>query len=326
VKRSLFCVLWGALGCGATTRAPATPRPLGEDLLALVPAGAEVVLDVDVEQLRVWDPARRLFLLLPDAARARLVKLGGDPLKDVDAVVVGIAQAGASDSAATTLIRGDLDLGAARGALGLDEEQEYHGKRLFESAGESGGALAQLGPRLYSFGSRVDVRRAVDLALGDGESLRTARTDQAAREALARAPTAKVGRPALVAAFVGTDPLKARITAAGLPAEDFRWLALSLAVGDGLDVGAVASLPGPAEAGDLIQRARRELALLAGRPLVRLTGLTWLIDPVVLVAREGEVHLAYRLAEERVDRLIARLESLSATARAQVPPKAQVPK
>jgi hypothetical protein len=146
--------------------------------------------------------------------------------------------------------------------------------------------------------------------------VRSARADGPVREALERAPSAKVGRPALIAGVVGTDAIKERLKREALPAEDFRWLAISLAVGDGLDVGAVALLPGPAEARDLAKMARRELERFAARPLVRLAGLSWLTEPAVLVPREGELHLAYRLAADRVDRLVARLESWAGAAHA----------
>ena len=61
--------------CVATTaarRARADRGPIDEDLLALLPSGADAVVDVDMEQLRSWPPARRFLELLPREARARL--------------------------------------------------------------------------------------------------------------------------------------------------------------------------------------------------------------------------------------------------------------
>jgi hypothetical protein len=310
VRRGLTALPFLALfGCGGSHPAVASPRPLGEDLIALLPSGADVILDVDVEQLRTWDSGRRLFLLLPEDARARIARLGADPLSDVDQVVMAVAQAGTKESASTVVLRGDIDLSRARQALGLQPEGEYHGRALAESD-DSGEAAAQLGPRLYAFGSKVDVRRVIDLALGGTESVRASRIDQSLRAALEHAPTAKVGRPALMAAVVGTDALKARLRAESMPSE-FLWLAVSLAVGDGFDVGAIAGFPGPAEANDLVRLAKRELEGLSARPLVRALGLQPFIDPVQLVSKEGEVHLAYRLGEERVERLVSRFEAFA---------------
>jgi hypothetical protein len=313
-------VLVALAGCGASHPQVATPRPLGEDLIALLPSGADVILDVDVEQLRTWDAGRRLFLLLPEDTRARLAQLGADPLSDVDQVVMAVAQAGAKDSASTVVLRGDLDLKRAAAALGAGPLGEYHGRALAESD-DTAQAVAQLGPRLYAFGSKVDVRRVIDLALGGTESVRASRVDQELRAALDHAPTAKVGRPALMAAVVGTDAVKARLRAESMPSE-LLWLAVSLAVGDGFDVGAVAGFPGPAEANDLVRLAKQELEALSARPLVRALGLQGFIDPVRLVSKEGEVHLAYRLAEERVDRLMSRLEAFAKLARPPAPPSA----
>jgi hypothetical protein len=294
--------------CAGTARPSATPRPLGEDLVALVPSGAGVVLEVDVEQLRVWPEGRRLFQLVPAAGRAQLLALGFDPLSDVDAVTLAVAEAGTERSATTVIVRGDLALDRVAQGLGATRDGEYHGASLYE--GDTRG-VAQLGPRLYAFGSAVDLRRAIDLSRGEGESLRTSRADAPLREALDRAPTAKVGRPAIRGAALITEPLAAALRKGELPADEWRWLAGSVAIGDGFDVGAVVDLPGPAESADLVKAGKRALAELAARPLVRLLGLRALFDPVVLVARQGEVHLAYRVGGERLAGVLSRLESFA---------------
>jgi hypothetical protein len=112
-------------------------------------------------------------------------------------------------------------------------------------------------------------------------------------------------------AAVVTDDLLGELKRAELPADGWRWIAASLAVGDGFDVGAIVGLAGPAEARDLVAAAKRSLGELAARPIVRLLGLRQLLDPVVLVARAAEVHLAYRVAEERLDGVLARIEGFA---------------
>ena len=43
---------------------------------------------------------------------------------------------------------------------------------------------------------------------------------------------------------------------------------------------------------------------------VRLLGLAPYVEPFIVVAKESEVHVAYRLTETRVDQLVTRLEQM----------------
>jgi hypothetical protein len=48
---------------------------------------------------------------------------------------------------------------------------------------------------------------------------------------------------------------------------------------------------------------------------VRLLGLSPYIEPFMVVAKDSEVHVAYRLTERRVDQLVTRLEQMQALGR-----------
>ena len=92
MRRAALALLFAA-GCGTASQSLATPtratdRPVGEDMLALLPAGADAVVDIDVAQLDGWPTARRLLGLLPAEGRARLERLGDDPLAQVSGVGV----------------------------------------------------------------------------------------------------------------------------------------------------------------------------------------------------------------------------------------------
>jgi hypothetical protein len=294
-------------GCAGRVGDVHSPRPLGEDLLSLLPSGQELIVDVDMEQLRLWDPMRDLYGLLPKEGQKRFSQLGFDPLADVDALVLGVMQVGTSSSAVTTVVRGDLPEEALGRGLGEPvNESDYHGVKVFE--GPEGMAAARLGSRLFAFGNAVEVRRVVDRSRGDGSS--SDKTDKQLQAAFARAPTAKVGRPAARVALVLTDPMRLELKNSELPATEATWVALSLAVGDGFDVGALLGFPGSAEAEEVVRAARRSLKKLDTRPLVRALGLVPILDKVVLLAKESEVHVAWRVAGGLFDDLLHSFASL----------------
>ncbi len=299
-------------GCGGSVHAgpPATERPIGEDLLALLPGGADAVIDVDVAQLDGWPTARRLLALMPADGRARLATLGDDPLAQIAALAVGVYKAGTPEAETVALARGTLDWErlAARGTVG-----EYHGATVVDGAGDS---IARITPTVLAFGSRAGVRRVCDVAHKDDDGFRTAAVDKALREALAHAPTAKLGRPALMAALVPTQTLREKLRAEKWEsASDLDWAALSFAVGDGFDVGIVAGARGPIEAATLAKTAKTRAGELKTQATVRLLGLVPFVEPFIVVAKESEVHVAYRLAERRVDQLLTRLEEMQGLGR-----------
>jgi hypothetical protein len=51
---------------------------------------------------------------------------------------------------------------------------------------------------------------------------------------------------------------------------------------------------------------------LKSQVTMRLLGLVPYVDPFVVVAKQAEVHVAYRLVERRVDQLVTRLAQMQA--------------
>ena len=315
MNRLLVLLTLTAAGCGGSIHpgSPATERPIGEDLLALLPSGADAVVDVDVAQLDGWPIARRLVALMPAEGRARLQQLGDDPLAQLSALAVAIFRAGTPDAESATLARGTLDWDKLRLTIAGGVEGEYHGTVLVEGPQE---ALARVTPTVFAFGSRASVRRVCDVAHKEDEGFRAAATDKRLRDALARAPTAKLGRPAIMAAVVPTQPLREKLrTEHWEAAADLDWLGVSLAVGDGFDVGIIAGAHGPIEAGALQKTMKQRAGELKAQATVRLLGLQPYIEPFVVIAKDSEVHVAYRLTETRVDQLVTRLEQMQSLGR-----------
>jgi len=311
----LALALMLAAGCGGTMHAgpPPTERPVGEDLPALLPSGADVALDIDVAQLDGWPTARRLLSLLPEEGRAHLAALGDDPLAQIQALAVAVHKAGTPEAGTTMVARGTLDWDRLRAGLAGAVDADYHGATLVDGDAES---MARITPTVFAFGSRVAVRRVVDVARKDDEGLRTAAVDKALRDALAKAPTAKLGRPAVMAAVVPSPPLRERLRAEKWEsASDLEWAAVSLAVGDGLDVGVVAGAHGPVEAASLAKLMKTRAGELKTQATVRLLGLVPFVEPFIVVAKENEVHVAYRLTGVRVDQLVTRLAEMQGLGR-----------
>jgi hypothetical protein len=300
-----------ALAACGTGRTAERARPIGEDPLALLPSGTDALVDIDVAQLRDWAPARRLLDLLPPAARADLAALGFDPLDDVDTLYIALDRLGTPEQTSTLLLETQLPVDKLRRALGPSPTvTDWRGVAIHETApgGPDGDrALARITPKYVCMGSRANVRRVLDLARGEGTSLRE---DKRLMHAYGRAPTAKTGRAAIIAGVAFDDPLRERLRKEDLPLAEAEELSLAFAVGDGFDLGAIAFFRGPAEAGDALKEGKRRLDAAMRSTAVRLLQLRQLLEPIILVQREYKVHLAYRLAGKPLDRMLARLESL----------------
>ena len=94
-------------------------------------------------------------------------------------------------------------------------------------------------------------------------------------------------------------------------------MALAVAVGDGFDIGVVASYPMLTMAGEAVAQIKAQAAELAGRPLAKLLSLDRFVMPLVAVAvpkspkrPTPELHLAYRLPGDDLTDLLRRLSEL----------------
>ncbi len=312
-RAALCCLMVAGCASGPSTRTPEV-RPIDEDQLALLPAGADAVVDVDMEQLHTWPPARRFFSLLPADARGQLEKMGVDPWVDLDGIVLALSQLGSGHPQTTMLLRGDLDadkMAKALGATFVDYRQVQIGESGAPGPGDVGQrAIARLSPRMVVLGSPVDVRHVVDLVRGQGESVRTA--DRPLVAAFARSPSAKSGRPAVVAAAVPSEVMKEALKADDLPGSEYEWLTFVLAVGDGFDFEIIGKAKSLNEASSLAAGAKASLEKLRARPAVRLLGILPYLEDIVVADRNEEVRIIYRLAERRVNHLLSQLEELAA--------------
>lgn len=316
----------GCAPSGAERRAGAPPRARPDaDLLALLPSGLDAVMDADVAGLRRLDLAPDLLdLLLTEKVQRHLRLFGPRPLLDLDALCAGVQGLGTEQVGLVLVAQGRLSpqhLIAAFQALAPGAtETDYHGITVLEPAAAdasgAGLALALLTERTAVSGSRGAVRQVIDNLHGDGDS---ARTQTELMAALGKAPRAREGRPALLLGLVPPAPLRDRLRQADLSefGAESRYLAAALAVGDGLDLGAIAGYDEFPKAKDAEERLLARIRRLRYRPMLALLSIGQLLDPVVLRTVRGgphrsdpELHLAYRLPEDDLRRLVTIMAKL----------------
>ncbi len=164
-------------------------------------------------------------------------------------------------------------------------------------------------------GGRIAVRQVIDHWHGDGQG---SRAQVALWQALSRAPRARQGRPAVLMALLPPPPLLGKLREADLvdPGSGFRYLAVALAAGDGIDIGVVAGYGELGQAREAGGRLKERVAALRQRPGLRALHLDRFLEPLVVVAalagpqRQPEVHLAYRLPGDDLSDLLGALASL----------------
>jgi hypothetical protein len=317
----------GACGTTGVGKGPEGISARGdEDLIALLPIGLDAVLDVETATLRDPQGGGAVLALLPERGQRLLRALAPDPMRDLDALALGITGLGTEAVDVLVVARGrpswDLLLAELRREAPDAEVLEYHQTPLWESPRRTGRAACRLGARTVVLGGRVAVRQVIDNYYGDGQS---AAGQKALLAALARAPRAVSGRPAVRGAVLITPALRERLHG-GEPFATFaeaRFLAVSLAAGDGvgIDLGAVAGYPDLAQAQKAAQGLRERAEGLRRRPGLVALGLGRFIEPLVVVAalaaplrKDPELHLAYRLPGDELRALLALVERLKKVA------------
>jgi hypothetical protein len=102
-------------GVGGVRRA----HTAGDDLLSLLPAGADGVLEIDLARLRANAVVGALVPMLPPVPDQN--HLGYDPLRELDVVVLAVYGVGRDDAQTLTLVRGEaFDASKAQHATALD--------------------------------------------------------------------------------------------------------------------------------------------------------------------------------------------------------------
>jgi hypothetical protein len=303
---------WGLLlalaaGC-APVAAPAITAdetrtaPEDDDLLAAVPAEAELVLIVDLAQLR-RSPWTRELLAEGTAARAPARARGFDEAGDVDRLVLARLPGAGGDDASLSVAQGRFDrqrvFAAFREGRQGAASDTFRGCPVLASGPE---AIAFLTPRTLLSGALPAVRGAIDAALGRARDVRGERW---LRETRRRGPSP----PAVELALRVTDPMRERIHQSLGEAEALERVGGRLDLGRRLDLTLGGSASSAPRARDLAVRLQDAVGTLRARPSVAALGMGEVLDGVRIGVDGAQIGAELHLTEGQRDEIAARLSS-----------------
>jgi len=251
-------------------------RSAGDELLAFAPAGAEAVIELDMQRLR--DNAAVGGLLAATRGAALAPGLGFDPVHDADVIVLCAYDLGSASADTLTLVK-SAKLSAMAGAKRLAP-----GIVAVASPELRKKALATKGGALPSLAADREFLSTRDRAVPDGApgaSLRlTARLDFDARVSMAR--------------VFDLDRVPTAISVWGDVVDD-------------LAVVALLAAEGPKEAQALGKAAKASLARVAAHPWVRRLVLGYLFESVSVKIGKNGTQLVLWIDPQRLSLLSKRL-------------------
>jgi hypothetical protein len=312
MKRALVGLAVLGLGCGGgspatrTAQPEAAPATVTERMLAMLPQGAQVVIELDLARLRA-NPVVGAVVTRALAERTAELPAGVpvSPLADADQLVLAAYGVGTAQAAMLTVLAAPHDVAGATKiadgfyAIGPPDWVEQAQQRV---------ALASTGQATFAIRAApelLELRRRAMPANAPGASLRiTARLPFDARVALARQ--------------TGLDAAPAQLSAWGDVADD-----LALVVDcDAADPG---NRPAGAKQGSdapkrLEASLRGALAAVSDEPTVRLLGLPSSLAGAKLVARGSWVRTIIAIGPAHLHRVVERAAQLLRDA-APAPPR-----
>jgi len=308
---------------GAVSPGRARQNPDDGDLAALVPAGVQTVIEVDLVQLR-RSPFTAEALANPDAVgRERsAVALGVDATADLDRAVYATGGAG-PDAPTLVLAQGRFRYANVEAAFRQRRPgattDAWHGLPLLASGQD---ALAALSPRTFVSGPPGQVRTVIDRAFGLGRDFRDpppdARDGHAQGQGVARRDllgVAGTAAPAILVTITVDEGLRARAGDAFPLPRELRTVGLRLDLGESLDLRVLGLLDDRDAAAVL---ARRLAAMIGDRDTRRALaafGLASLVDGAKVVAEGARVRIATTVGPDQRTALAAALRTLTVALR-----------
>jgi hypothetical protein len=314
----VYPMVFLAVGCGETSAVapggPAMPRPApdDDDLFAMIPAEADLVLWADLAQLRSSPWTRDSFAKVASTEPGASEPAFGE-IRDLDRLVFAKVPS-FRDGASVLVAQGKLDREriskdfARHG--GVVTTTAYRGADMLVRGDE---ALAFLSKRTVISGLTVAVRAAVDCNIGvaraiDSESWWKGQRSQRGR--------AKEDHPPVAALYVRLQPttreaLK-RDMGEGEALEEF---AGRVDLGGDLDVIAIGNVRTELQAHDLAARMAERIHDVRARPIVAAFGFTSVLDSMRFSAKgtgvEATLHISQRERAEISDRMAIVAETMA---------------
>jgi hypothetical protein len=294
-------------GPAAVAAAPRTAAD-DDDLWALAPAEAELLVWADMAQLResVWTKAA-LYKTAPEERAARARSRGFDEVDDVDRllyVTVPFLREGAS----LLIAQGRLDRERLSESFRHQHPQttasDYRGARVLAEGEE---AIAFLTKRTVVSGPLVAVRATIDCGLGLARSVASESWLSSLQTVLreGRGPSQRL--PAVAAAVRVSPTMRAQLEAEMGEGGTLEQVGARLDLGRDLDVAIVGLVTTHQQAMDLAARMSAVLREQRNRPLVLVLGLQSILDGVRLGARENRVEGRLSIPEDQRAEIIDRM-------------------
>ncbi|HVR62610.1 MAG TPA: hypothetical protein VMU50_11955 [Polyangia bacterium] len=292
-------------GSGGGGGGPQAPRsqPDDRDLVALVPAGPETVLEVDLAQLRDSPWSRGLLgARTEEDRRVRATALGYDEIADVDRMVFAVTEDAAGPVVLTVsqgrFVAAAIGKGFASAHPGAVADS-WRGSTLWR-AGDDAAAL--LTARTLVAGRLDAVRASIDCGFGLSPDARGG-----ALGTLRRALDPERGRPALLGAVLVTDAVRQRVGDAFQLPEGVRSVGARLDLGGSMDVTLLAMLDRPQQAEAAAGQAQMFLGELRGRTILRVFGLAPLLDGASFQAEGARLRGSLHVPDSARDDLSQKL-------------------
>jgi len=298
-----------ALVACATPDLPNAPKSVGReapedgDLLAVVPAEAEVLVSLDIEALRASRWTRSVIAAgVEGAKRAR----GFDEIADVDRLLL-VRLPADTQGISLSIAQGRFDRERLRAAFAQGRNptsDSFRGCTIWTAGGESAALLTD---RTLLSGALVSVRAAIDASYGRARDMRSQTWLGELRRRFGRdLPPAAVELAVKV-----SDEMRARLAQEMVEAEGLERVGARLELGKRLELAVVGATATKQQASALIARAGEALRDLQTRPSLVALGFGRVLAGVQLAVQGPRVAAELRLEERDRDEIARRLSSVA---------------
>lgn len=271
-----------------------------DDLWALVPAEAELLVWADMAQLResAWTKAA-LYKTAPEERAARAAARGFDEVDDVDRLLYATVPP-LREGASILVAQGRMDRERLSAAFRRQHPQttasDYRGVGMLAEAEE---AIAFLTKRTVVSGPMVAVRATIDCGFGLARSVARESWLSALQAVLREGRGPSSHMPAVAAAVRVTSTMRTQLAAEMGEGGTLEQVGARLDLGRDLGVAVVGLVSTHQKALDLAARLSAALRAQRDRPLVFILGLQPILDAVQLAARENRVEGRLSIPEDR---------------------------
>ncbi len=276
------------------------------DLLRVVPAAAEILVVVDVAQLRAspWTSD----VLGSAAAKdqdARVALRGFDELRDVDQLIMAGLPSSAEMGESLLVMRGRINveraLAAARKRWPSAKTSSFRGQPIVSNGEE---AVGFAGGDTFVSGPLTLVRAAIDCAAGKAADVRSTDWVGEARETLAGITRGRRGAPGRAApavelAVLVTPEIRERMSREWGEGADLRLIAARLDLRASMDVALAGRTATRQQAADMAARLTDQVRQLRSRRSLEALGLNLILERLRFSARGAHLEGALSVSQDQ---------------------------